>query len=374
MTKKKDTLLLVNKFYKPEIGGVETVVEQYAKFASVKYNVIVLCVNKKFTLFTSRQLIEDIYVVRCSSLGTFFSMPLSITFPFYLFYYIITKNPIVHSHHPFPLFNVFSIFIPKKIIQVITWHCDIISQKFLKGFFRPFIQYSLNNSFITTTSKILADNTAELKQRKITVIPLSLPDRLPPVNRSNEYFEALPERFALYFGRLVPYKGLDILLSAIKLSSEDALPVVIAGEGALSKTISEFSLLYSNRCIFINRFLSEEEKLLLINKCSFFVLPSISDAEAFGIVQLEAMRFSKPVINTKLNTGVPWVSLHEETGLTVAAGSSSELAAAISNLSKTKYFDFYSNNARKRYLEFFNDEIIKLQYLNFLDGLVCDNE
>jgi rhamnosyl/mannosyltransferase len=61
------------------------------------------------------------------------------------------------------------------------------------------------------------------------------------------------------------------------------------------------------------------------------------------------MLCGKPVINTALETGVPWVSLHGETGLTVPPGDPIALATAINLLlENTEMRRQFGEKARER--------------------------
>ena len=61
-------------------------------------------------------------------------------------------------------------------------------------------------------------------------------------------------------------------------------------------------------------------------------MPSVEPSEAFGLVQVEAMICSKPVICCELNNGVSYVNRHNETGYVVPPRDARALAVAINEL------------------------------------------
>lgn len=361
------TWLLVNKFYDDVIGGVETVVSQHADYLSNDgEEVVILCCSSKFQLLTKKKKIGAVSVVRCSTFFVFWGMPISISF-FGWFVILALKSRNIMLHYPFPLIDIGFCFVPKNKNFFVLWHSEIVRQKFVEKFLRLFTKNLLHKSHIITTSPQMVEYSPYLRQYpkdKISIIPLCLP-------AAQLKFETvslnLPSKFFLSLGRIASYKGIDLLLDAVaNLEDHLPFPLVLVGDGPLLSKMTEkiFDLKLEQSVILIPRFVTEPEKQYLFAKCEFFVMPSVLPSEAFAITQLEALRANKPVLNTKLNSGVPWVSIDGVTGISVPPGCARSLAEGLNCM--FSQYESFKCNPRKRFDDMFDEEVVRANLLKIL--------
>lgn len=162
--------------------------------------------------------------------------------------------------------------------------------------------------------------------------------------------------YFLFAGRMVPYKGVDVLLKAM-LKVQDA-NLVLIGVGrmldewkALSKKLN-----LESRVHFVGKIESDDEFAAFVHGARALVLPSINEAEAFGLVLLEAMSCAKPVITTNLNSGVRFVNKANETGLMVPVMDVERLGEAMNRLLQDDVL--YARLSKNAYEHFQNHFLI----------------
>ena len=255
---------------------------------------------------------------------------------------------IIHIHMPFPLGDLACFLSGYKGRVILWWHSDIVRQKKLMKLYRPLMEWLLRRAdCIVVATQGHIDGSKYLKpyQEKCRIIPFGVDlkiekeaDRWYEEGRLLERSEEKPDAVKfLFVGRLVYYKGcrtmIEAFVQAAKGNSRIQLDIVGTGslEPELKKQTEEMGL--TDR-IYFHADVSDDELIQYFKECDVFVLPSLQRSEAFGLVQIEAMAFGKPVINTKLPSGVPYVSLHGETGLTVEPGNAAELAEAMQYLAE----------------------------------------
>lgn len=320
----------VSKFYYPHIGGVERVVYDLANALNAQVKMNVLACNNAFSL--SKEKTNQVNITKVPSMGTCFSMPISPVFPYWL-----RKMPsdIFHFHSPFPLGDVSYYLSKPKGKLVVTWHSDIVKQKKISKILKPFIYNLLGRAeTIIATSPHIIQSSNILKdfKEKCTVIPLGVDERRflwtqEREQKSQEIREMYGKKIFLFVGRLVYYKGLSYLIDAMK--DVDGTLLII-GDGYLKKELTQQckSLGLKNKVVFIP-YVDDEILASYYYACDLFVLPSVENSEAFGLVQVEAMMCGKPVVSSNLPTGVSFVNKHKETGLLVPPRDTKALSDAL---------------------------------------------
>ena len=367
-------ILQVNKFYPPHIGGIETVIQQVSQGLKDRAEVSVLVCQPKGR--GVGEVCDGVPVTRCSSWRTVASCPVSFSF-FREFRRMAKEADVIECHLPFPLADLACLLSRTKKRVVIAWHSDVVKQKKLLALYKPILRAFLRRAaaiIVATQGHI--DGSAFLPpfRDKCVVIPYGIPTaeylQAPAAPILTEKLRGKPLRKLLFVGRLVYYKGVDVLLRAFARTEGCAL--FLAGEGMLEPQLRQEAqtLGVADRVFFLGR-LTDAQLRAAFRDCDIFVLPSVANSEAFGIVQLEAMVYGKPVINTALPTGVPLVSIHGETGLTVPPGDETALADAIRTLAEDDALrEAYGAAAQRRVLEHFElDNMIDGVYRVLAEGI-----
>lgn len=368
---KKLKVLEINKAYFPHVGGIESLVKQYSEELR-QYCVVktLVCRDDKGKTFADN--VNGVKIIRAGSMGTYFSCPVSLSF-MRLFRKMAKNADIVHINVPFPLADTALLLSRYKGRVAVSWHSDIVRQKKLMILYKPFMMYLLKRAdviFTATKGHIKYSDCLPKFREKCRILPYGItPENYLDIERVPFLTDKLTDKSSVkvfFTGRLVYYKGVDVLLKAF--TKVRGCELFIAGTGELEKSLKSFAESYglSEKVHFLG-FLPDSELKQAYADCDVFVLPSVAKSEAFGIVQLEAMIYGKPVINTNLPSGVPYVSIHGKTGLTVPPSDSKALAKAINKLAGDRSMrEAMGKNARERVLKNFSEKQIIRKLYSFL--------
>jgi len=166
-----------------------------------------------------------------------------------------------------------------------------------------------------------------IPREKIDVIPhavFSFYDSFPTLERNGVTSQSI-----LFFGRITPYKGLDVLIRAFRSSLERRpdLNLKIVGEGNIRPYRRLLEGL-SNVTI-VNRWVADAEVPGIFQAADIVIVPYVSASQS-GVIALAA-NFGRPVIATRVGA-IPEQIRDQETGILVRPGSAEDLASAIDGL------------------------------------------
>lgn len=341
--------ILIHSNYNPEnIGGIETVVSQIIGTLGLDgYDVECFC-GQAGASGVSEHKGRPVFHHRI--IAKIFGAPI-LHFGNVKFLLHGRRADLVIFQEPFP-FLWPSLFFLRRLFGsavIVLVHANPNAPSVVQWLYNKLRNIVFKGSICVTTSPSQLRQIDSSAYASRSVIPLGVAE----INHLN--VNQKERNYVLYIGRLAEYKGIEQLLKTVENLPQ--VRFVVAGAGPLSHKVREFEANGKHTNLtFIDRFVSEDEKIELISDCSFLAFPSTNKNEAFGIVQLEAMRAGKPIVNTWLDSGVNYVAPDGVCAITVPPLDSDALSKAVVKLwSDSKLRHSLGEAARRRYVQLFSE-------------------
>ncbi|MGE4317487.1 MAG: glycosyltransferase [Deferribacterales bacterium] len=350
-------ILHVGKYQFEKRGGIETLTYQLCrKLIDHAYDVRVLCSSEGNK--TAVETYDNIPCVRAATWIVVGSAPIC---PFQFIYFLKNRKKfdLLHVHLPNPFVTFFLLLAGTGAKIVVHWHADVIKQKYLFKLYRPFLKMFLKrvDRIIATSPNYFEASSALREYRdKVSVITMGLDE---PQKASAELVDKWKDRFGrkkiiLSIGRLIYYKSYDVLIRAASHLSDD-YHVVIVGKGEDKHSLENLVEKQAKGRVSLLSDINDNDKNALLEACDIFVLPSSYRSEAFGLVQVEAMQFAKPLVCCDIQgSGVSYVNKDGVSGLVTPVGDDKKMAEAIAAICGNEdIYRKFSEGSYSRYMELF---------------------
>ena len=346
----------LGKFYPPVAGGMERVLQALCegeRALGSDSGALVVSTDSS----TIVEAVNGVPVTRAGSILRVGSVWLS---PGLVLFLRNDVSDVLVLHEPNPM-ALLAYAIARPSHRLVVWyHSEVIRPRWrYLAFYHPFVSFALRRaSRVVVSSPALAEHAAALAayRERTVVVPFGLTDPGQQAPQPHPSTDAVRLRWGgpivLFVGRLVPYKGVDVLLRAMQQVRAAA---VIVGDGPLRAELERQAAAagLSDRVFFLGA-LPEDALDQWYQTCDVLALPSTTRAEAFGLVQLEAMARGKPVVSTRVASGVPWVNQDGVTGFTVPPGDAGALGAGLARVLESDSLRAnLGQAARRRFLEQF---------------------
>ena len=296
-------ILQVTPYFFPHFGGVESHVLGLSENL-IKLGHEVEVVTSRYSRMPETEVLNGIKITRLPQWINMYNTPLVTSIRQFV---RRTHADIIHVHSPPPFTERFAAKGAKDAGKpfVVTHHCDL-ELKGLFGntavsFYQNYLgKYPLEEADrVISTTESYATTSRTLWDIDVTVIPNAV-----DIHRFNlqndgkvirDKYSPEEEPLALFVGRLVPHKGIGILIRSLTYTDKGKL--LIVGDGPYKKWLVDLvnKLDLNDRVVFVGP-VDDYWLPSYYSATDVVVLPSTSRLEAFGIVGLEGMASGKPLI------------------------------------------------------------------------------
>jgi len=267
--------------------------------------------------------------------------------PFYLFvafFYILAglihaarfcrreAFDVIHVHWPFPhgLWGYIAGRM-RGAPMVLNFHGAeiLLSRRF--SFVKYFLRHAAKHARgIICNSTYTATEVSKLIDKPTHVIPFGC--TVQPRPSMKDHSRDVKE--ILFAGRLIPRKGVDILIRAVPLIHQKVpVRLHVVGDGPMAKPWKDLTRqMELDSTILFHGVIENSELEKRYASADVFVLPALvddhGDTEGLGVVLIEALSFGTPVVASNVG-GIPDIVIQNETGLLVPPEDPESLAQAV---------------------------------------------
>ncbi|MGW2206304.1 glycosyltransferase [Streptomyces sp. NPDC001774] len=371
------TVAVVAPYYAPHIGGVELYAHHVAHAVAADPGMRAAVITASTTGRRTSVSVEDgVPVVR---LGTWTSRyvntPVNPLWPLQLRRWLRRlRVDVVHAHAPVPGLGELAVAVSGKRPAVMTYHAGTMvkGDRLRDRLLGCYERYALPRVFARTRA-LVAVSPASLASGRpgaLEITPGVDVERFTPGPKASTR-----PRTLVYVGRLdrtSPWKGVDVLLRAFATLADELpearLRLVGGGDAAADHAALAEDLGITDRVEFTGP-LTGASLVAEMRNAAVLVLPSLTAAESFGMVLVEAMACATPVVGSDAG-GIPYVITDEHTGLVVPRGDPQALAKACARvLNDGDLADRLGANGRRRAVEHYAWPALTDRYLDLFRSL-----
>lgn len=333
-------ILTVLNYYSPYISGLTEVARMVAEEAVRQGHAVTVLTSQHDDALPREDRIEGVRIVRYPVQLRLHKGVVSLVFP-KLFRTLAAEADVIHFHLPKLEAGLLARLAPRDIPLVVTYHCDVAPSSGGGFLDRTAVAAVLRSAraALDRAGRIVVSSLDYARDSEIVSPFLAKCCEIPPPDKAPAGLEPRRPRPGLprigFLGRFTEEKGLGVLLEAFE-SLKDSARLVLAGNNQSVAGGSEYQSLREKidslgGAVEVPGQVPEEALFDFYRSLDVLVLPSINSYEAFGIVQVEAMKAGVPVVASDLR-GVRVPIQVTGNGYLAAPGDARDLAARIAQL------------------------------------------